>query len=56
MWCSARYNNVLVSIMYADDTKLFYTQNNIQDLLLTRNKELKNFAKWFDANKLSHST
>ena len=48
----AKAADVLDPIMFADDTNLLYSNNNIQDLFLTMNKELKNIAKCFDANKL----
>ena len=39
-----------------DDTNLFYSNNNIQDLFATMNEELKHITKWFNANKLSLNT
>ena len=38
--------------MFGDDTSLFSSNNNIHDLFLTTNKELKKIVKWFNANKL----
>ena len=39
-------------IMFADDTNLFYSNENINTLFDTVNKEL-NINVWFQANKLS---
>ena len=40
-------------IMFADDTNLFYSNENIDTLFETVNKELVNINVWFQANKLS---
>ena len=39
--------------MFADDTNLFYSHNDIKTLFKTVNNELKNIHEWFKANKLS---
>ena len=49
-------SNILDPIIFADDTNLFYSNNNIQDLFSTVNEELKHISTWFHANKLSLNT
>ena len=44
---------ILKFILFADDTNLFHSANNITDLLTTVNCELKKLCNWFKANKLS---
>ena len=39
--------------MFAGDTNLFYSHNDIKTLFQTVNNELKNIHEWFKANKLS---
>ena len=39
--------------MFADDTNLFYSHNNIKQLFQIVNQELKQIQTWFNANKLS---
>ena len=46
-------SNILDSIMFADDTNLFYFHQNINDLFSTVNSELECINQWFKANKLS---
>ena len=46
-------SSVLDPIMYADDTKLFYSNNDIETLFSTVNMELEKISEWFKANKLS---
>ena len=48
-----RSSNKLTPIMFADDTNLFISDSNIENLFETMNEELKKVAKWFKANKLS---
>ena len=48
-----KVSNILDAIMFANNTKFYYSNNNIQDLSLTTNKKFKNIAKWFNAIKLS---
>ena len=46
----------IISIIYADDTNLFYPTNDIETLYSTVNRlnvELENISEWFKANKLS---
>ena len=46
----------VISIIYADDTNLFYPTNDIETLFSTVNRlnmELGNISEWFKANKLS---
>ena len=38
--------------MFADDTNLFISDCNIENLFETVNKELRKVANWFKANKL----
>ena len=45
--------SVLDSILFADDTNLFYAHNDIRILFKTVNIELQYLAEWFRANKLS---
>lgn len=40
-------------ILFADDTNIFYSSNNYNELLGTVNKELDKIKKWLDTNKLS---
>ena len=46
-------SNILDSIMFADDTNLFYFHQIINDLFSTVNSELECINQWFKANKLS---
>ena len=39
--------------MFADDTNLFYSNQNLNDLFATVNSELECINQWFKANKLS---
>ena len=46
----------VISIIYADDTNLFYPTNDIETLFSTVNRlnmELGKICEWFKANKLS---
>ena len=49
-------SSLLKHIMFADDTNLFYSHNNIKTLFQTVNKELTLINEWFKANKLSLNT
>ena len=49
-------SNILVPIMFADDTNLFYSHKNIKTLFSTVNQELNNLNEWFKSNKLSLNT
>ena len=46
-------SNIITPIMFADDTNLFYTHQNIKTLFNEMNTELKNISEWLRANKLS---
>ena len=39
--------------MFADDTNLFLSDENISELFQRMNKELKSVSTWFKVNKLS---
>ena len=41
------------NVMFADDTNLFLSDENISELFQQMNKELKSVSTWFKANKLS---
>ena len=49
--CNA--SNILDPIMFADDTNLFLSHQNINTLFKIFNEELKKIGDWFKANKLS---
>jgi len=38
-------------IMFADDTNLFFTNDNLADLETVTNLELINISNWFKINK-----
>ena len=40
-------------MLYADDTNLFYSDDNIRTLFETANQELNQINDWFPENKLS---
>lgn len=40
-------------ILFADDTNIFYTDNDIANVFTTLNKELEHLNTWFKLNKLS---
>ena len=44
------------TILYADDTNIFITGTNINELIFTLNQELKHLVKWLEANKLFFNT
>ena len=46
-------SSVVKTILFADDTSLFYSDINIQKLNDTINNELSKFDCWMRANKLS---
>ena len=46
-------SNVLVLIMFADDTNFFFEHSNINTFFKTVNEELIKINEWFSANKLS---
>ena len=43
---------VLDPVLFADDTNLFYSDNNIRNLFETANQKLSQINNWFLANKL----
>ena len=47
---------LLETILFADDTNLFYSHNNVKELFRTMNAELSHLNDWFCANKLSRNT
>ena len=47
---------LLEAILFADDTNLFYSHNNVKELFRTMNAELSHLNDWFCANKLSLNT
>ena len=49
--CNA--SNILDAIMFADDTNLFLSYQNIDTLFKIFNEELNKIGDWFKANKLS---
>ena len=46
-------SSVLDPIMFADNTNLFYTHSNIQNLFSTMNEELASINQWFNSSKFS---
>lgn len=46
-------NNVMKSILYADDTTLLFTGNNITELTISANTKLKDVYNWLTLNRLS---
>ena len=49
----ASVSNILFSILFADDTSLFCSSQNLQELIAIVNNELGNIMQWLNANKLS---
>ena len=46
-------SNVFSSVLFADDTTLLYSSNNLKELSATVNNELSNIMQWLNANRLS---
>lgn len=46
-------SNVLKCILFADDTTLFYSGENLSDVLQTIQDEFQKIMNWFNANRLS---
>ena len=46
-------SNLLNTIMFADDTNLFFEHKDISVLFSTTNRELQNINEWFVSNNLS---
>ena len=49
----ASVSSILFSILFADDTTLFYSSNNLQELSDVVNNELSKMIEWLNANRLS---
>ena len=49
-------SNLLFNIMYADDTSVLLSGNNLNDLICLLNKELDLLYIWLNSNKLSLNT
>ena len=49
-------SNILEPIMFADDTNLFYSHENLKTLFHIVNEELNKLNNWFTTNKLSLNT
>ena len=47
------FSNVLVPIMFADNTNFLFVHSNVNTLFKTVNDELIKINEWFSANKLS---
>ena len=45
--------NLTETVLFADDTSIFYSHSNITHLIATLNNELNNINIWMKANKLS---
>ena len=46
-------SNLLMEVMFADDTNFFLSHKNIDTLFAIMNVELENISTWFKSNKLS---
>ena len=46
-------SNVFSSVLFSDDTTLFYSSSTLQELSATVNNELSNIMQWLNANRLS---
>ena len=46
-------SNVLDYILFADDTSIIYSHENIESQISVVNAELKEVSNWFKTNKLS---
>ena len=47
------FSKIIKSILFADDTNLFFSHSNVKTLFKTVNEELVKIDEWFKANKLS---
>ena len=45
-------SNLLIEVMFADDTNLFLSHKNFNTLFAIMNVELENVSTWFKSNKL----
>ena len=48
-----KVSSLVSTIMFADDTNLFLSHENIKEMFTLMNNELRKFDDWFRANKLS---
>ena len=46
-------SNILFPILFADDTNVFMSEKNVDDLISSVHKEMVNVTEWLNANKLS---
>ena len=49
----ASVSSILFSIVFADDTTVFYSSKNFQELSDVVNNELSKIKEWLNANRLS---
>ena len=49
----AQISTKLFSVLFADDSNLFISDSNINDLITTMNNELNGIYLWLNTNKLS---
>ena len=49
----ANVSTSLLPILFADDTNVFLTRNNIDQMIEIMNGELNNVFLWLNSNKLS---
>ena len=49
----ASVSSILLSTLFADDTTLFYSSKNLQELSDVVNNELSKMIEWLNANRLS---
>lgn len=48
-----KVSNIVKMVLFADDTNIFYANDNHNDLVKTVNQELEKLKTWLDINKLS---
>ena len=49
-------SGILTPVMFADNPKLYCTNNDIKALFVNKNLKLKKISEWFRGNELSLST
>ena len=49
----ASVSNVLFPILFADDTNVFLSGNNVEELIMIMSNQLTKIVDWLDCNKLS---
>ena len=49
----SRGSKIISSVLFADDTKVFYSHKSADTLCNTMNRELLKITSWFTSNKLS---